>query len=129
MGAREILEELGSPGPAEAAVLVEAIINVHASVYGEGNEGLLTAHLGNVVVVLNAVETFAVGDLILPDEDLMGSLERGGHDEAAALVIERGEDERRGRGLFDRLKLRGAGSGADDADHGYGPGDGGDFRT
>ena len=127
VGARKVLEELRSPGAAEAAIFVEALIDVHAGVDRQGNQGSLTAHVGDVVVVLDAVESFTVGNLILPDEDLVGAFEWGGHDQAAALVVEGGEDERCGCGLFDGLKLRSDGGWADDADDGNRLGDGRDF--
>ncbi len=64
-----------------------------------------------------------VGDLVLVDEDLVGALEWRRHDEAAALVVERRQDDRGCRGLFDALKLRPLGSGAaSHADHGSGLG-------
>ena len=47
-----------------------------------------------IFVVLDAVEAVAVGDLVLADENLARSLERRGNDEAAALVVERGKDDR-----------------------------------
>ena len=66
---------------------------------GMGTRRLLAAEVEDVVVVLDAVEAVAVGDLVLVEEDLVRAFERARDDELAALVVERGQDDR-GGGLF-----------------------------
>ncbi len=64
-----------------------------------GTKQALAAEVEDVLVVLDAVEAFAVGDLVLMEEDLVRAFERAGDDELAAFVVERGQDDR-GGGLF-----------------------------
>ena len=124
VGAGKIGEELRGPGAAVAAVDGEAVVDVEGVADRETYEQLLIAHVEEVVVVLDAVQAVAVGHLILVDENLVGAFESGRHDEAATLVVERGQDDGGGGLVLDAFKLRLAGGWADDTDDGHGTSDG-----
>jgi hypothetical protein len=54
----------------------------------------LVAHFEEVVIILDALQAVAVRDLVLVQKDLAGALKRRWNDEAAASVVEGGEDDR-----------------------------------
>ena len=109
-------KELGGPGAGVAAVCGKAVVDLQAGACRDGDEDPLFAHVEEVVVVADAVEALAVGDLVLADEDLVGAFECVRDDEVAALVVERGQDDGSGGGVFDALQLRSFGGGPDYAD-------------
>ncbi len=90
--AGEGVEEEGGPGAAEAAVGGEAVVDAEGVVGGDGDEDAGGAHVVEVGVVMDAFEAVAVGDEVLAEEDLMRAFEGRGYDEAAAPVVEGGED-------------------------------------
>ncbi len=100
--AGQIVEELSGPRTAVAAVGWEALVDDEGGADGNGDQHVLLPHEVNVVVVLDAIEAFAVGNLILAEQNLVRALERWGNDEAAALVVERGKNCRSGGYFFDR---------------------------
>jgi hypothetical protein len=110
-------EKLRCPWPAITAIGWEAIVHVEGPAYRERNEQALVPHACKIVVVLDAIQSIAIGDDVLADEDLMRSLERSRNDQAPALVVERGKDDW-GRGLLgDVFELWFWRLGACDADH------------
>jgi len=58
--------------------------------WGKRDKQPVVAHVQEIFVALNAVETFVVGYLILADEDLARALQRPRNDEASAFVVETG---------------------------------------
>jgi hypothetical protein len=85
-------------------------------VFRQGYKLLLAAKVEEGGIVANAVAAVAVRHLVLVNEDLVGAVERFGHDETAAAVVERrdaeGWKEDGGGGfLFDGLERKGSGNG------------------
>ena len=120
VGARHGGEKLCSPGTAETAVVGEAVVDEEGAAGGDGDKQALAAEVEDVLVIPDAVEAFAVSDLVLVKEDLVRAFECARDDELAALVIERRQDDRGGGLFFDRRQRRRMGSGANYADHGNG---------
>jgi hypothetical protein len=88
-------KKLRRPRPAIAAIQGKALINLQGVIRGKCDQEPLAAHVQKIFVVLNTIETIAVGYLILVNENLMGALERWRNDETAAFVIKTGQDDRR----------------------------------
>lgn len=109
-------EELRGPRAAVTAVGGEAVVDDEDVAGGEGDEKLLGAELEDVGVVLDAVESVAVGDLVLTEEDLVGAFEGWRDDEAAALVVEGGKKDWGGGCLLDGGERGALGGGADQAE-------------
>jgi hypothetical protein len=120
VSAGEISKKTSGPGAAEAAIRREAIVDLHRAIDGEGDEQSLAAHVAEIFVVLDAVEAVTVGDCVLAEKNFAGALERRRNDEAAALVIERGEDDWSGSLCFRAVQLGPGYRGPDDADDGDG---------
>ena len=94
-------EELCGPGTAVAAISGKALVDDEDVADGNGDEETMVAEVDDVIVVLDAVETVAVGDLVLAEQDLVRAFERRRHDETAALVVERGQQDWRGGDFLD----------------------------
>jgi hypothetical protein len=93
VGACQGGEKLRNPGAAVAPVGGKAIVDLQGVTGRERNQQTLAAHLQNIFVVPDAVEAVAVSYLVLTDQDLVRALERWRDDEAAALVVEAGQDD------------------------------------
>jgi hypothetical protein len=114
--ARHIGEERRGPRAGVAAVRGQTIIDLQRVACGERNQYPLTPHLDEIGVVLNAIEALAVSNLILMQEDLVGTFQGWRNDEASTLVVEQWKDGR-GRGLVgNAFQLRLLRRGSDDAD-------------
>jgi len=74
----------------EAAIFGEVVVDLEGLILGQGDELFLAAEFEQLGVVAHAVETVAVGHLVLAEEDVAGAIEGVGKDEAAATVVERG---------------------------------------
>jgi hypothetical protein len=111
-------EELRCPRTAVAAVGREAFIDLQSAVDGHGDEHLLAAHIHEIVVILDAIETVAVGDLVLTQEDFARAFEGWRNDEAATLVVESGQDDGGRGGFFYALQPRPFSCGAGEVDDG-----------
>ena len=100
VGAGQGGQKLRGPGTAVATVQGEALVDLQGVASGKRDQEPLAAHVEQIFVALDAVETVVVGHLVLVDEDLVGALERWRNDEVAALVVERGQNDRRCSGLL-----------------------------
>ena len=110
-------KELGGPGAAVAAICRKALVDLQAVICGEGDEQPFAAHAQKIVVVLNAVEAVTVGYLILVDKNLVGAFEWRRNNEAAALVVQAGQDDWRRCSLFDAWQLRSLRGGPHNTNH------------
>jgi hypothetical protein len=100
VGAGQGGEKLRNPGSAVAPVYRKTFVDLQGVTFGKGDQQPFAAHLHKVFVVPDAVEAVAVSYLVLTDQDLARALERWRDDEAAALVIEAGQDDGGCGGLF-----------------------------
>src|SRR6266851_4868626 len=110
-------EKLRDPGAAVASIYGKALVDLQGVTFGEGDQQPFAAHVQKIFVVPDAVEAVAVSYLVLTDEDFVRALERWRNDEAAALVVEAGQDDG-GCGLLDTGQLRPWGVALGDADYG-----------
>ncbi len=110
-------EKLRDPGAAVASIYGKALVDLQGVTFGEGDQQPFAAHVQKIFVVPDAVEAVAVSYLVLMDEDFVRALERWRNDEAAALVVEAGQDDG-GCGLLDTGQLRPWGVALGDADYG-----------
>ena len=62
----------------------------------------------------DAIKTFALGYLVLVDEDIVGPSERWRHDEATAPIVEGRQDNRSCGLVFDTSKVRSFGDSGED---------------
>lgn len=114
--AGQVVEELGGPGAAVAAVGREPLVDDEGGADRDGDQHVLLPHEVDVVVVLYAIKAFTVGNLILAEQDLVRAFERWRHDETSALVVERGKNCRSRGYFFDGGQLRVVLIGANDVD-------------
>jgi hypothetical protein len=94
VGAGQRGEELRGPGTGVAAVAGKALVDLEGVAGGERDEEAFAAHGGKILVVLDAVEAVVIRYLVLVDENIVGTLEGRRNDEAAALVVQGGQDDR-----------------------------------
>ncbi len=111
-------EKLRNPGAAVAPVYGKALVDLQGVTGGEGDQQVFAAHVQKIFIVLDAVEAVAVSYPVLTDEDLVRALERRRNDEAAALVVEAGQDDGGCGGLLGAGQLRPWGVASGDADYG-----------
>lgn len=112
-------KKLCRPGPTVATVSRQTLVYYEGAIGGDGYEELLVAEVEDVIIVLDAVETIAVGNLVLTQQNLVGALQWAGDDEAATLVVERWQDDRCGGHLLHRGERRAIGCRSNDTDDTY----------
>lgn len=83
---------MDGPGTGAAAVAGQLGIEMQAGALGKIDEQVRGAHALKVVVVLDAGETFVVGNQVLMHENLAAALERPGNNESA-VTVEAGKDD------------------------------------
>ncbi len=66
-------EELRGPGPAEAPVIGEAVVDTERLACWKADEHSFEAHAIEVGVILHAAEAVLIGKLVLAEEDFVGA--------------------------------------------------------
>jgi hypothetical protein len=82
------------PRAAVAAVHGKLLVDLQGIRGGKGDQEMFAAQVEKVFIVLNAVEAFALGYLVLVHKDVVGPSERWRNDEAATPVVKGWQKDR-----------------------------------
>jgi hypothetical protein len=94
VGTRQIGEELRSPRTAEATIYGKAFVHLESATSREWDEKPVVAHLQEIAVIANAVETIAVSYEVLVNKNLVGAPKRRRNNKATTFVIESRHNDR-----------------------------------
>lgn len=87
-------KKLCGPGATVATIYREPLVDLQSAVGWKRHKQAFTAHVDEVLITLNASQSFAVGNLILTNEYLTRAPKRRRNDETATLVVKRRLDDR-----------------------------------